>query len=503
MRQLAFAFAVAIISIAHLAIPDRAAAEDVMIVLDASGSMWGRIDGKPKISIAREVMSKVLSDLDGKANIGVITYGHRKKGECSDIESIIPVGKVDQQRYMAVINQLSPKGKTPISDAVAKAADELRFTEEKATVVLISDGLETCNADPCALAQKLEKQGIDFTVHVVGFDLKGKDTSSLQCLARETGGRYLAADNADELGSAIGTVVATAPTPEPVVEPAPEPEKLPTTLTIEVLLAEGSAPLEGAMSRVVPAVENKNLKKSVSSGMLGKVHKLEPGKYYIQAHYKNVIGSTEIEVKANAENHAVIILNAGLLSVDAVPSVDGEPIAAAYITISDPTVSVGGKRKKVRAGNQRLTFAVPAGTYFVSAKHGDAHAGQEVEIIAGQKTDAVIVLAAGVLKVQVLAQEGGKPQTSGVYVYVYERDAQVNGKRKRITGANPRNDFSLPAGEYFIEAQIGKAKLGKDIEVVAGERAGGDDGDWRRLIKSPGYPGGRRETAQAGLSQNI
>jgi len=183
-----------------------AAQEDVMIVLDASGSMWGRIDGKPKIEIAREVLGKVLTDLDGKANIGILTYGHRKKGDCGDIETIIPVGRVDHAKYMKVINKLSPKGKTPISDAVRKSAEELRFTEEKATVILVSDGLETCNADPCALAKELESQGIDFTVHVVGFDLKGKDISSLQCLAEETGGKYLAADDAAELGDAFGKI---------------------------------------------------------------------------------------------------------------------------------------------------------------------------------------------------------------------------------------------------------------------------------------------------------
>ncbi len=194
----------------------RAEEEDLMIVLDASGSMWGQIEGIAKIDIARKVMGKVLSDLDGKANIGVLTYGHRKKGDCSDIETIIPVGQVDRQKYMSVINKLSPKGKTPITRAVRKAAEELRYTEKKATVVLISDGLETCKSDPCALARELESLGIDFTVHVIGFDLKDKDTTSLRCLADETGGKYLAADNASELGKAVGTIVVEAPKQKPV-----------------------------------------------------------------------------------------------------------------------------------------------------------------------------------------------------------------------------------------------------------------------------------------------
>ena len=64
-----------------------------MIVFDASGSMWGQISGTPKIVIAKEVLSNVVAEWDENIHLGLIAYGHRKKGDCNDIETLIPVAQ--------------------------------------------------------------------------------------------------------------------------------------------------------------------------------------------------------------------------------------------------------------------------------------------------------------------------------------------------------------------------------------------------------------------------
>jgi hypothetical protein len=196
-----------------------AADEKVMMILDESGSMWGQIDGKAKIEIAREVIAGLLNDWSADAELGVMAYGHREKGSCDDIELIAPVGKVDAAALTAKINALKPMGKTPIAGSLRQAAAALKSTEEKATVLLLSDGLETCEADPCAVAAELEKSGVDFTAHVVGFDLKDEE---LKCIADNTGGLMLSASNASELNDALGKVVEQVTVAEPVVEEAPK-----------------------------------------------------------------------------------------------------------------------------------------------------------------------------------------------------------------------------------------------------------------------------------------
>ena len=124
----------------------------IVLVLDASGSMWGQIDGKAKIEIAKEVMAELIDQIPADFQTGLTVYGHRRKGDCKDIEMVIPVGPHNAAAMKAKVQGISPKGKTPLSESVKQAAQALRYTEERATVILVSDGLETCDIDPCALA---------------------------------------------------------------------------------------------------------------------------------------------------------------------------------------------------------------------------------------------------------------------------------------------------------------------------------------------------------------
>ncbi|MDQ8190654.1 vWA domain-containing protein [Roseibacillus persicicus] len=210
-----------------------------IIVLDASGSMWGQIEGKAKIEIARDVIAELLADLPLDLELGLVAYGHRREGDCDDIELLIPPGKVDRAKFQDTVNNIVPKGKTPLTASVEFAARALNFAEEKSSVILVTDGLENCDRDPCATAKMLEEQGIDFTAHVVAFDLTAKDALTVECLATETGGQFLPAGDAASLATAIGVAVDTIVTPEEEVEVEPILEN-PVTLTAPDTVAAGA-----------------------------------------------------------------------------------------------------------------------------------------------------------------------------------------------------------------------------------------------------------------------
>lgn len=186
-----------------------------ILVLDGSGSMWGQIEGINKIVIAREVIGDLLQSFPPEQELGLTVYGHRRKGDCNDIETVIDPGQGTTGAIIDAVNTINPRGKTPLSAAVMAAAEALRFTEERATVILVSDGIETCNVDPCEVGRQLEALGVDFTAHVVGFDVDSdpEARAQLQCLAEETGGIFRTAANALELNEALGEVTEAAPPP--------------------------------------------------------------------------------------------------------------------------------------------------------------------------------------------------------------------------------------------------------------------------------------------------
>lgn len=214
----------------------------VMVVFDASGSMWGQIDGKTKIEIAREAFTTLSSDwAHAGISAGLVAYGHRRKGDCSDIEVLATPSIGATPKLSAMVNRLTPTGKTPLSDAVVTAARVLKYTENKATVILLSDGKETCSADPCAVGAELEKLGVDFTAHVIGFDIiDQKDKAQLQCLAQNTGGKYFDAGDADSLGEALKKVTELQE-PTPVAPEPKEPEPTGKTQLRLDIVEQGNA----------------------------------------------------------------------------------------------------------------------------------------------------------------------------------------------------------------------------------------------------------------------
>ncbi|MFN3231750.1 MAG: vWA domain-containing protein [Alphaproteobacteria bacterium] len=224
--------------------------EDTILIMDASGSMWGQIDGVNKIVIAKDVMEGLIRSIPEERRLGLVAYGHRKKGDCKDIETLADVG-AERAKLIDQVRALSPTGKTPLSSSVLHAAEDLNYTRNKSTVILVSDGKETCDVDPCELGRMLEENGLDFTVHVVGFDVTEEERTGLQCIAEETGGVFLAADNAEELTDALAQVALTQGEAEPSEA---ESESVPSTLALKATILNGGPLIQSNLNwTVLPA----------------------------------------------------------------------------------------------------------------------------------------------------------------------------------------------------------------------------------------------------------
>ncbi len=188
-----------------------------ILVFDASGSMWGQLkDGRSKIEVAKDVIGDYLQKRNQSIPLGIVAYGHSRKGDCSDIEVLAAVKQQNHKQLVNKLNKIIPKGKTPLTDALELAVKQIPKTAEEADIILITDGLETCGKDPCALAQKIADEGINIRAHVVGFGLTEKEVNGLSCIPKKTGGYLLRPQTGKELSDALRAVEKKAVEPSEI-----------------------------------------------------------------------------------------------------------------------------------------------------------------------------------------------------------------------------------------------------------------------------------------------
>ncbi len=177
----------------------------VLFVYDASGSMLRKVEGKAKDAVARQVMTGALQSLTPNARVGLLTFGHRRKNDCTDLEMLAPIG-TDRAVIAKDVNAIKPKGETPLAESVRMAVEQIKSEEGDASVVLVTDGKDECGGDPCAATREAIAAGVHVRFHVVGFDVSRDQAAQLQCIAREGKGKYFSASNASQLGRAIEEV---------------------------------------------------------------------------------------------------------------------------------------------------------------------------------------------------------------------------------------------------------------------------------------------------------
>ncbi len=175
----------------------------IIFIYDASGSMWGQMQNQTKMEIARDVLIKTVDDLPENQKIGFVAYGHRKKSDCEDVEFMVDVEHGTKSLVKQSIQDIKPLGKTPLAYSALQVIDKLRQTKLKATIILITDGIESCGGNICDVIEAAKKEGIDFKLHIIGFGLKDADTEQLKCAAKSGDGNYYNATDAGGLGDVL------------------------------------------------------------------------------------------------------------------------------------------------------------------------------------------------------------------------------------------------------------------------------------------------------------
>ena len=184
-----------------------------MIVFDASGSMAGNtvqglFSDRTRIDEVRHALAQVLPDATRFRKVGLITYGPGPYEQCNVQLDFRPMPNATKS-IMSIVNAIKPAGKTPLVAAVKQAAEVLDHRTEQGVIVVLTDGEETCGGAPCDLGKLLKATSRKLTVHVVGYQLRAfrwtgaQSFLDVKCLAEETGGHYITAENRSDLVEAF------------------------------------------------------------------------------------------------------------------------------------------------------------------------------------------------------------------------------------------------------------------------------------------------------------
>ena len=426
---------------------------NLALILDGSGSMGEALPGtgKTKLAVAKEVMAELIPQIPAELNGTLWIYAHRyppdpKADSCQDIEQVLPLEPVDAGAYVTKIQGIQANGWTPIADSIVAAADGLPVGDFN-SVILVSDGEETCGGDPCAVSEALKGSDAELTIHVVGYAVDDATREQLACIARVSGGSYHDATDAEGLLDALEEALAAA-----VVE---------TVLRVEIVDPGERKVREQILLREAGAEQVQSYYGTWKDNVV------PAGSYDLQVLTLPNIVYPALDLPEGSTTVVRIVL--GSLSV---LTPDGEPVAAEYHEAGTGT-DLG------YWGHEGPVVLAP-GTYTVSANQATS---APVTVQAGEATEVVLGT------IQVLAPDGalqvadfweaGSGQRLGSYghegpaafvpgTYLVEVNKSTSGPISLESGVT----VDLLLGGILVLALDGQPEAADFWDASAGQRLG-------------------------------
>jgi Ca-activated chloride channel homolog len=449
----------------------------VVLVLDASSSMLGKIGKASKMSVARDVTHELIGSWDTQLNVGLTAYGHRRSKDCNDIEAVVPLGPLNPESFNAAVDGLKPKGKTPLAAAIKNAADQLGYAQRKATIIVISDGIENCGGDPCAVAAELEKKGIEFTAHVVGLgSISAAESKQLACIAEKSGGEYRTAKDASALKEALGGLVQQVEQEgglrPPVVGASGASlrqlsEQTSGNVKILAVRTPGGVPLK-TVWRIWNADKSKRVdgidQKTSAS------FKLPPGQYRLVAEASdaqsgNAAADLPFEVGPGKNHVLELAYNSGRVRFATFQFEGGPAIDSVFRVYPD-----GGKQLSGAADyRKRPDFELMSGKYVLTVELGNAKVTRSFEVQPGSESSQDVPLNVGKITLRAVPSPGGKAIRDNHWRLFQRNPDGSLGAHAGTEDYRSAPKFILVQGDYVARVEIdGGKKTEHKFSVRAG-----------------------------------
>ena len=190
---------------------EKPAITRILFVLDCSQSMSGYWEKSRKIDIAREFLTQTVDSLEQVQNVEMAlrVYGHQSvvpPQDCNDTRLEVPFGPDNASMIRRRLRYLNPKGTTPIANSLALTARDFTPCDDcRNIVILITDGIEACEGDPCSVSSDLQKKGIILKPFIIGIGIDPEFKKTFECV-----GQYYNAAEETRFREVLGVVISEA-----------------------------------------------------------------------------------------------------------------------------------------------------------------------------------------------------------------------------------------------------------------------------------------------------
>ncbi|GAB4277767.1 MAG: hypothetical protein Kow0068_01010 [Marinilabiliales bacterium] len=173
--------------------------------------MLGEWNSGKKIDVARKLLIEMIDSLKNVDNIetALRVYGHQSivpPQDCSDTRLEVPFAPHNESQIINKLNMLRPKGTTPIAKSLEEAAKDFpECSNCRNVIILITDGIEACDGDPCAISLALQKKGVILRPFIIGIGLDLEFKKTFECV-----GEYYDAADEQTFRTAINVVISQA-----------------------------------------------------------------------------------------------------------------------------------------------------------------------------------------------------------------------------------------------------------------------------------------------------
>jgi Ca-activated chloride channel homolog len=184
----------------------------LLFVFDASNSMnafWG---GTRKIEAATRLLGEALDELYGieGLELGLRVYGHQTtfvpgEQDCDDTELVVPISSGNNLHIRQALKRIQARGTTPIAHSLELAAGDFSDTNGRNVIILITDGIEACDGDPCAVSKALQARNVVVKPFIIGIGLDDQFKETFRCV-----GNYFDATDTEMFREVLDIVIEQA-----------------------------------------------------------------------------------------------------------------------------------------------------------------------------------------------------------------------------------------------------------------------------------------------------